>query len=32
MNDFELEGQLKDYYFIDNTFYDLMLFGKFRTV
>lgn len=28
-NGFKLEGLLKDYYFIDNTFYDLMLFGKF---
>lgn len=28
-NGFELEGRLKDYYFIDGSFYDLMLLGKF---
>jgi ribosomal-protein-alanine N-acetyltransferase len=26
---FKLEGRLKDYYYIDGSFYDLMLFGKF---
>ncbi|KUO70908.1 MAG: GNAT family acetyltransferase [Clostridia bacterium BRH_c25] len=30
-NGFELEGRLKDYYFIDNTYYDLMLYAKFRS-
>lgn len=29
-NDFKLEGCLKDYFFIDNTYYDEMLFGKIR--
>ena len=28
-NDFMLEGCLKDYYFIEGTYYDGMLFGKF---
>lgn len=28
-NGFKLEGRLKDYYFIDGTYYDKMLFGKF---
>ncbi len=30
-NGFELEGRLKDYYFIGQSYYDLMLFGKFRS-
>ena len=28
-NGFKLEGCLKDYFFIDNSYYDEMLFGKF---
>lgn len=28
-NGFELEGQLKDYYLIEDSYYDLLLFGKF---
>lgn len=27
-NGFELEGRLKDYYFIDGSYYDLILYGK----
>lgn len=29
-NGFKLEGHIKDYYFIDNSYYDELLFGKFR--
>ena len=29
-NGFELEGRLRDYYFIDNSYYDLMLYARFR--
>ncbi len=29
-NGFELEGRLKDYYFIDGQYYDGLLFGKFQ--
>lgn len=29
-NGFELEGRLKDYYNIEGSYYDLMLFGKFK--
>lgn len=29
-NGFELEGRLRDYYFIDGSYYDSLLFGKFR--
>lgn len=29
-NGFKLEGCLKDYFFIDNSYYDEMLFGKFE--
>lgn len=27
-NDYELEGRLKDHYFIENQYYDALLFGK----
>ncbi|HYE81928.1 MAG TPA: GNAT family N-acetyltransferase [Clostridia bacterium] len=27
-NGFEVEGRLRDYYYIENSFYDLVLFGK----
>lgn len=30
-NGFELEGRLRDYYFIEEAFYDLMLYAKFRS-
>lgn len=30
-NGFEREGRLKDYYYIENSFYDLMFFGRFRS-
>lgn len=29
-NDFNLEGCLKDFYFIDSSYFDGMLFGKFQ--
>lgn len=29
-NGFELEGRLKDHYFIDNTYFDALLFGKIK--
>ena len=29
-NGFKLEGRLQDYHFLDNTYYDSMLFGKLR--
>lgn len=29
-NGFELEGRLKDYYKIEGSYYDLMLFGKLQ--
>lgn len=29
-NGFELEGRLRDYYFIDGSYYDSLLFGKFQ--
>lgn len=31
-NGFEVEGRLKDYYFIEDSFYDLKLFGKFKSI
>jgi ribosomal-protein-alanine N-acetyltransferase len=31
-NGFELEGRLKDYYFIENKYYDGLLLGKIRTI
>lgn len=30
-NGYELEGRLKDYYFIDDKYYDALLFGKIQT-
>ncbi|WP_407313642.1 GNAT family N-acetyltransferase [Desulfosporosinus sp. SB140] len=30
-NGFKLEGRLKDYYFIDGSYYDKILLGKFRS-
>jgi ribosomal-protein-alanine N-acetyltransferase len=30
-NGFKMEGQLKDHCFIDNSFYDMMLFGRFKS-
>lgn len=30
-NQYELEGRLKDHYFIENTYYDALLFGKILT-
>ena len=29
-NNFKVEGRLKDYYFIDSSYYDGMLFGKLQ--
>lgn len=29
-NGFELEGRLKDYYYIENSFHDMLMFGKFN--
>jgi ribosomal-protein-alanine N-acetyltransferase len=31
-NGYELEGRLKDHYFIENKYYDALLFGKIKTV
>ncbi len=29
-NNFELEGRLKDHYYVDNKYYDALLFGKIK--